>query len=51
MNSVRSNNLSLKYLRIESSGCSKEKGIEKFDFVTRTQFLCEEINNFFIIII
>ena len=36
MNSVRPNNLSLKY-RFTSSDC-KDKGIRQFEFVTKTQF-------------
>ena len=38
MNSVRSNNLSLKYQRLETSGC-KDIGMRKFEFVAKTQFL------------
>ena len=37
MNSVRSNNLSLKYQRVTPSGC-KDIGIRKFEFVVKTQF-------------
>ena len=40
MNTVRSNILSLKHQRFTSSGC-KNKGIRKFEFVARTQFLCK----------
>ena len=40
MNSVRSNNLSLKYQRFATSGC-KDIRIRKFEFVAKTQFLCE----------
>ena len=36
MNSVRSNNLSLKYQRVTPSGC-KDIGIRKFEFVVKTQ--------------
>ena len=38
MNSVRSNNLSLKYQRFKTSG-SKDIKVEIFDFVPNTQFL------------
>ena len=38
MNSVRSNNVSLKYQRPTLSGC-KDIGIGKFEFVAKTQFL------------
>ena len=38
MNSVRSNNVSLKYQRPTPSGC-KDIGIIKFEFVAKTQFL------------
>ena len=38
MNSVRSNNISLKYQRFTTLG-SKDKGIIKSEFVTKTQFL------------
>ena len=38
MNSVRPNNLSLKYQRFTSSDC-KDIGIKQFEFVTKTQFL------------
>ena len=38
MNSVRPNNLSLKYQRFSSSDC-KDIGIRQFEFVTKTQFL------------
>ena len=37
-NSVRPNNLSLKYQRFTSSDC-KDIGIRQFEFVTKTQFL------------
>ena len=37
MNSVGSNNLSLKYQRLTPSGC-KDIGIRKFDFIATTQF-------------
>ena len=39
MNTVRSNNLSLKYQRFSSSGWN-DIGIRKFDFVAKSQFLC-----------
>ena len=39
MNSVRSNNSSLKYVRFAPSGC-KDLGIIKFEFVVNTQILC-----------
>ena len=39
MNSDRSSNLSLKYHRFSSSGC-KDIRIGKFEFVTKTHFLC-----------
>ena len=38
MNSVRSNNVSLKYQRFTSSGC-KDIGFTKTEFVAKTQFL------------
>ena len=38
MNSVRSNNLSLKYQKFTTLD-SKDKGIIKLEFVTKTQFL------------
>jgi len=38
MNSVRPNNLSLKYLTFKTSGC-KDLGIMKFEFVAKTQLL------------
>ena len=38
MNSVRSNNLSLKYQSFTTVGC-KDIGIRKFEFVAKTQFL------------
>ena len=38
MNSVRSNNVSLKYQRFEPSGC-KDIGFENFEFVAKTKFL------------
>ena len=37
LNSVKSNNLSLKYQKITTSGC-RDIGIRKFEFVA--QFLC-----------
>ena len=40
INSVRSNNLSLKYKRFTTSGC-KDIGIRTFQFVAKTQFLRE----------
>ena len=43
MNSVRSNNLSLKYQRITSSG-SKYIGFIKFEFGAKTQFICTMLN-------
>ena len=39
LNSVRSNNLILKYQRFTPSGC-KDLKIRKLKFVTKTQFLC-----------
>ena len=39
MNSVRSNNISLKYQKFTTLD-SKDKGIIKLEFVTKTQFLC-----------
>ena len=39
MNSVRLNNVSLKYQRPSPSGC-KDIGIRKFEFAEKTQFLC-----------
>ena len=38
MNSVKSNNLSLKYQRFTTSG-SKDIGVSTFEFVAKTQFL------------
>ena len=38
INSVRSNNLGLKYQRFTRSGC-KDAGIKKSEFVAKTQFL------------
>ena len=38
MNFVRSNKLNSKYKRFTISDC-KDKGIRKFEFVTKTQFL------------
>jgi len=38
MNSVRSNNLSLKYQRFTPTG-RKDLGIRKFEFVAKSQFL------------
>ena len=38
MNSVRSNNLSLKYQSFTTLGC-KDVGVRKFEFVVKTQFL------------
>ena len=45
MNSVRSNNLSLKYQMFTLSGC-KAIGIIKFEFVAKTQFLSVSIQRF-----
>ena len=42
MDSVRSNNLSLKYHRFSSPGC-KDIKIRKFNFVAKTQFLYAKI--------
>ena len=42
MNSVISNNLSLKYQRFTPSGC-KDLGIGKFEFVAMAQFLLHNI--------
>ena len=39
INSVWSNNISLKYYRFTSSGC-KNIGIRKFEFVAKNHFLC-----------
>ena len=45
MNSVRSNNLSLKYQRFTPSDW-KDIGIRKFDFVAKTQFIkIEDLNS------
>ena len=41
MNFVRSSNLSLKYQRFTSPG-SKDIGIQRYDVVTKTQFLLLE---------
>ena len=41
MNFVRSSNLSLKYQRFTSPG-SKDIGIQRYDVVTKTQFLLFE---------
>ena len=43
MNSVRSNNLSLKYQRFKSSDC-KDVRIRKFEFVTKNQILWKNSN-------
>ena len=45
MNSDRSNNLSLKYQRLETSGC-KNIGVRKFEFVAKTQFLYGDIKHY-----
>ena len=45
MNSVRSNNLSLKYQRFTPSGC-KDIGIIKFEFVAKTQVLLDRNTNY-----
>ena len=42
MNSVGSNNLSLKYQRLTQPGC-KDKGARKFRFVPKTQLLSRVI--------
>ena len=42
MNSVKLNNLSLKYQRFTPLGC-KDIGIRIFEFVAKTQFLCSVI--------
>ena len=42
MNSVRTNNVSLKYLKFTLLGC-KDNGIGKFEFVAKTQFLCPDL--------
>ena len=42
MNSVKLNNLSLKYQRFTPSGC-KDVGTRKFEFVTKTQILYGDI--------
>ena len=39
MNSVRTNNPILNYLRFTLLGC-KDNGIGKFEFVAKTQLLC-----------
>ena len=44
MNSVRSNNISLKYQRFATLD-SKDIGIRKSEFVAKTQFLCPEFDN------
>ena len=44
MNAVRSYNVSLKYQRSTSSGC-KDIGITKIEFVTKTQFLCINVQD------
>ena len=46
MNYVRPNNLSLKYERFTAftpSGCT-DMGIQKFEFVEKTEFLCLEMS-------
>ena len=43
MNSVRINNLRLKYQRFAPSDC-KDIGIRRFEFVAKTQFLCLAYN-------
>ena len=45
MNSVRSNNLSLKYQRCTPSG-GKSIGIRKSEFVIKTQFLWIKIEHY-----
>ena len=40
MNSVKSNNLILRYQNVTLSGC-KDIEIRKFEFVVKTQFLCK----------
>ena len=42
MNSVRSNNLSLKYQGFPPLGCQDIR-IRKFEFVAKTQFLCKNV--------
>ena len=42
MNSVISNNLSLKYQRLTPSGC-KDLGIGKFEFLAMAQFLLHNV--------
>ena len=46
LNSVRSRSLSLKYQRFASSPY-KDIGITKFEFVTKTQFLCATSDFYF----
>ena len=41
MNSIRSNNLSLKYEKFTSPGC-KDIGTQRYEFVAKTQFLGED---------
>ena len=41
MNSLRSNNLSLKYQRFTTSGC-KDIGIKQFQFLVKAEFLDRE---------
>ena len=43
INFVGSNSLNLKYQSFTLSGC-KDKGIRKFEFVAKTQFLCKQIH-------
>ena len=42
MNYVKSNNLSSKYQRVTPCG-RRDKGIRKFEFVAKTQFLCSKV--------
>ncbi len=46
INSVRPNNLSLRYLRFTSSDC-KDIGIRQFECVTKTQFLLSNMERIF----
>ena len=41
MNSVRQNNINLKYQRFTPSGC-KDIEIRKFEFVANSQLLCKK---------
>ena len=47
MNSVRSNNVSLKYERFATSGC-KDTWMRKFEFFAKTQLLSVKVHESFL---